>query len=124
MSEGDVVLAVRSGLLAQPLPLQLLFQRAYETHGACYVVEDQQALVVVQDRVVVREALVVAHVVERLQHRDRGLQDAGRHLRLEMAVLAQALDVLAKERMQRLLTRDRDAARLAQRAYELDNEGV
>ena len=48
----------------------------------------QQAFFVVEDRVVVREALVVAHVIEGFEHRDTGLQDALGHGRLKMSAIS------------------------------------
>ncbi|MNH47351.1 hypothetical protein D3C85_1397310 [compost metagenome] len=52
------------------------------------MVEDQQAFFVIQDRVVMCKALVVAHIIERLQHRDAGFQNAFGHDGLKMASLA------------------------------------
>lgn len=79
------------------LRLDLQLKRLDEADRRRDVVEDQPALLVVQDGVVVCEALVVAHVVERFQHRDTGFQDPLCHLRFKVATFAQRLDVLAED---------------------------
>ena len=61
-----------------------------------------------------REALVVAHVVECFERRDARLQDAQRHRRLDDAALLEELDILAEQAVQRLLARDGDAGAFAE----------
>jgi hypothetical protein len=58
------------------------------------VIEDEEALLVVQDWVVVSEALVVPHVVERIPNRNPRLQNPHGHLGFEMAIAPEALHVL------------------------------
>ena len=92
--------------------------------GAGHMVEDEQALLVIENRVVVRQAPVIAHVVEGLQHGDAGLQDAFRHERFKQPGVAQALHVLAEDAVQRLVAIDLDTAMRAHGAQILDDEGV
>ena len=67
-SEGHIVIFPARFLRCLGLLLDLQFGRLDEADRRRDVVEDQQAFLVVQDGVVVREALVVADIVERLQH--------------------------------------------------------
>lgn len=50
------------------------------THGAGDMIEDQKSFVATEDRVVVRQGVVVAHMVEGFQVGDAGFQDALAHL--------------------------------------------
>ena len=123
-SEGHFVIFPARFLRCLGLRLDLQLKRLDEADRRRNVVEDQKALFVVQDGVVVREALVVAHVVERFQHRDAGFQNALGHLRFKVATFTQRLDVLAEDAVQGLVAVHLDAVRLAGNADELDDECV
>ena len=68
ISERHVVIPHTHGLCCCHLGLELRLQRLDKADRGSDVIKDQQALFIVEDRVIVREALVVANVVERLQH--------------------------------------------------------
>ncbi|MNG37134.1 hypothetical protein D3C85_1926710 [compost metagenome] len=63
------------------------------------MVENQQTFVVIQNRVVMRETLVVPHIIEGFQNRDAGLQDSFCHCRLKVATFAKGFHILAKDAM-------------------------
>ena len=56
-----------------------MVKRSQEANRTGDVIENQQALFVIQDRVVVRQAAIISDIVERFQYRDAGLEGARRH---------------------------------------------
>lgn len=81
------------------------------------MVEDEQAFLVVEDRVVMGQALVVANVTEGFEHRNAGLQDALGHQRFKVTRVAQALHILAEDAVQSFVAVDFNAALFAQCAH-------
>jgi len=76
------------------------------------MIEDQEAFVVIECRVVVGEACVVPHSVERLHNADARLQDAFGHVRLDESGRSYGLHVLPKDAVQRLVPVHGNAASL------------
>lgn len=68
-----------------------------------HMIEDQEALVIVQNLIVVSEALIVPHSIKGFQCRNARLQDPLRHVGLDVALLLEAPDVLANETVERLV---------------------
>src|SRR5216684_6800736 len=101
-----------------------VFERSDEPNRTGNMVEDQEALLMVQDRVVVRKALVIAHVIEGFEHRNTRLQNPHRHLRLKMPLSPELLYVFSEKAMQRLLARNHDSMLFAERPHKLNDEGV
>jgi len=71
-----------------------------------------------------RQTLIVAHVVERLQCGNAGFQDARGHFGLNMLAVAQALYILAEKAVQRLVAGYGEAVLSAQRSHVLDDKSV
>lgn len=88
------------------------------------MIENEERLIVVENRVVMSQTAIVPNVVERLQRRDARLQNSQRHLRLYEATSLNALDVLAKEAVKRLLFGYDQAALHAEYPNVLDHECV
>src|ERR1700747_2492408 len=95
------------------------FDGLYESKSVGDVVEDQNCLVLVQNRVVVGEALVVAHITEGVENRDRRLQDSLRHLGFNQAVPLQEFRIELEQALKRSLLVKDDAMPAAQFAHIL-----
>ena len=66
-------------------------EASQEPHRAGHIIENQKRLFIVQNRIIVSQASIIAHVIEGLKDRNAGFQDAVGHLGFNMAGLAQAL---------------------------------
>jgi len=60
------------------------------------VVEDQQALIIIQNFVVVRQALIIAHIVEGIESRNTRPQNPLGHGGLQMPLIPEFLYVLSE----------------------------
>jgi hypothetical protein len=74
--ERNLILGRQLAGSRPPAAFDLRFKRAHESNRAGDVAEDQQTLVVVQDGIVVGEALVISDIVEGLKDRDAELMSA------------------------------------------------
>src|SRR5690606_1710798 len=59
--------------------LNLGLQRLDEPDRSCNVIKDQQTFLIIEDRVVVSQALVVPHIIESFKYRNTRLQNTLSH---------------------------------------------
>ena len=85
------------------------FPRANESDRAADVVEDQQALFIIECEIIMSESSIVADMVEGLHRADAGCQNTFGHFRFDETCYSKGLHIFLENTVQRLLSLKSDA---------------